>query len=472
MKKYIKMIAFTLVLLTAALSFTGCLKDGKSAYDIAVENGFTGSESEWLASLAGKDGEKGDKGDKGDRGLTGWEGEDGEYIVNSYVDGRDHLMLEMSDGSVMDAGYIGLDKADMGKEPSLSEDKVCIAPGSIYILESNLDYPVWSSSDPDIARVAANGLIVGMNEGVATVSATSVDGKTVDCEVSVLDLEFVINADGDAVITKYSGSLSTVELPDAIAGHPVTEIADWAFFDNQSVQNAVLPDTVTTVGYGAFSSCQALEEIDLGEGLVYLGQSAFSSCTSLESIVLPESLAEMGGAVFYGCTSLTAVNIPSNITTVGGSMFNSCTYLQSVTMENVKFIEGWAFADCVSLTEIELPESLIKIGESAFAGCTSLESVTFGNENTVYGKSSFEGCPFSPAISADGFVAIDITMYTNTNSTVRIAPSLDATAVKWLKPGTEVRVVGINADEEWARVNIKGEILYMKTTLLDFEPAE
>lgn len=39
-------------------------KDGKSAYEIAVKNGFEGTEEEWLASL------KGDKGDQGERGLT------------------------------------------------------------------------------------------------------------------------------------------------------------------------------------------------------------------------------------------------------------------------------------------------------------------------------------------------------------------------------------------------------------------
>ena len=36
--------------------------DGKSAYDVAKQNGFNGTEAEWLASL------KGDKGDKGDAG--------------------------------------------------------------------------------------------------------------------------------------------------------------------------------------------------------------------------------------------------------------------------------------------------------------------------------------------------------------------------------------------------------------------
>ena len=42
-------------------------EDGKSAYEIAVENGFIGTEEEWLASLIGP---KGDQGDKGDQDLT------------------------------------------------------------------------------------------------------------------------------------------------------------------------------------------------------------------------------------------------------------------------------------------------------------------------------------------------------------------------------------------------------------------
>ena len=60
--------------------------DGKSAYQIAVEAGYTGTETEWLASLkgekgdtgeAGASGEKGEKGDRGEKGDTGAAGKDG-----------------------------------------------------------------------------------------------------------------------------------------------------------------------------------------------------------------------------------------------------------------------------------------------------------------------------------------------------------------------------------------------------------
>lgn len=51
--------------------------DGKSAYEIALSNGFTGAEPEWLESLKGKDGIPGEKGDKGDKGDIGPQGERG-----------------------------------------------------------------------------------------------------------------------------------------------------------------------------------------------------------------------------------------------------------------------------------------------------------------------------------------------------------------------------------------------------------
>ena len=57
---------------------------GKSAYEIAVEHGFEGTEAEWLESLKGPQGEKGDNGDtgaqgeKGDKGDKGDQGEKGD----------------------------------------------------------------------------------------------------------------------------------------------------------------------------------------------------------------------------------------------------------------------------------------------------------------------------------------------------------------------------------------------------------
>src|SRR5690625_446028 len=53
------------------ISGGGAGEPGKSAYEIAVEHGFVGSEEEWLESLKGEKGDKGDKGDPGETGATG-----------------------------------------------------------------------------------------------------------------------------------------------------------------------------------------------------------------------------------------------------------------------------------------------------------------------------------------------------------------------------------------------------------------
>ena len=96
-------------------------KDGKSAYEIAVEYGFVGTETEWLESLKGVDGKDGVNGKdgcdgrNGADGLPGRDGIDGKsaYIIavehgftgteNEWLqslkgaDGRDGITPDMSD---------------------------------------------------------------------------------------------------------------------------------------------------------------------------------------------------------------------------------------------------------------------------------------------------------------------------------------------------------------------------------------
>ncbi|MGN0575277.1 MAG: hypothetical protein ACI4J2_04530, partial [Ruminococcus sp.] len=51
--------------------------DGKSAFEIAVENGFVGTKTEWLESLKGHDGQPGKDGVNGKDGADGRDGKDG-----------------------------------------------------------------------------------------------------------------------------------------------------------------------------------------------------------------------------------------------------------------------------------------------------------------------------------------------------------------------------------------------------------
>ncbi len=53
-------------------------KDGSSAYELAVKNGFEGTEEEWIASLVGQQGVQGMQGEKGEQGEQGIQGEKGD----------------------------------------------------------------------------------------------------------------------------------------------------------------------------------------------------------------------------------------------------------------------------------------------------------------------------------------------------------------------------------------------------------
>ncbi len=109
--------------------------DAKSAYVIALEHGFIGSEDEWLASLKGKQGEKGEQGiqgiqgekgqngkdgTNGTNGIDGTNGKDGIGITNAEINISGELILTYSNGTSANLGKVvgadGKDGADLSNE--------------------------------------------------------------------------------------------------------------------------------------------------------------------------------------------------------------------------------------------------------------------------------------------------------------------------------------------------------------------
>lgn len=82
---------------------------GKSAYEIAVENGFEGTEAEWLESLKGEkgaDGKDGINGTDGKNGVDGQNGADGRGITSTEINANGELVLTYSDGSITNVGVV------------------------------------------------------------------------------------------------------------------------------------------------------------------------------------------------------------------------------------------------------------------------------------------------------------------------------------------------------------------------------
>lgn len=73
---------------SAAASVGEDLPRGKSAYEIAKENGFDGTEAEWLASLKGAPGAAGTNGKDGENGKTPYVGENGNWYIGANDTGK------------------------------------------------------------------------------------------------------------------------------------------------------------------------------------------------------------------------------------------------------------------------------------------------------------------------------------------------------------------------------------------------
>ena len=72
-------------------------KDGKSAYEIAIEHGFVGTEAEWLESLKGVDGKNGVDGLPGKDGKSGADGLPGRDGING-TDGKSAYIIAVEHG--------------------------------------------------------------------------------------------------------------------------------------------------------------------------------------------------------------------------------------------------------------------------------------------------------------------------------------------------------------------------------------
>ena len=84
--------------------------DGKSAYAIAVEHGYEDSEEKWLLSLKGEKGDTGERGEKGDAGVDGKDGfspianvvKDGSITTITITDKNGTTTVTLTEGAAVD----------------------------------------------------------------------------------------------------------------------------------------------------------------------------------------------------------------------------------------------------------------------------------------------------------------------------------------------------------------------------------
>ena len=280
--------------------------DGKSAYQIAVEQGYQGSESDWLSSLKGDKGEKGNTGAKGNPGQDGTDGKSAYAIAveHGYEDSEEKWLLSLK-GEKGDTG-------ERGEKGNTGDRGLQGVPGE---KGEKGDAGVAGKDGTDgfspIANVVKNGSVITITitdkNGTTTVTLT--EGAAVDlapyAKVTYVD-EKVQELSDSLTYTLQEHTLSITHLEDKSHTHEnqsaldqitAAKIAQW---DGFGTQINGLSTKVTVYSEKTERTLESLQkQIDnLTSGRNYTvlfqsGQNAISTYASNLSMVLDGSYQTM-----------------------------------------------------------------------------------------------------------------------------------------------------------------------------------
>ena len=273
--------------------------DGKSAYQIAVEQGYQGSESDWLSSLKGDKGEKGNTGAKGNPGQDGTDGKSAYAIAveHGYEDSEEKWLLSLK-GEKGDTG-------ERGEKGNTGDRGLQGVPGE---KGEKGDAGVAGKDGTDgfspIANVVKNGSVITITitdkNGTTTVTLT--EGAAVDltpyAKVTYVD-EKVQELSDSLTYTLQEHTLSITHLEDKSHTHEnqsaldqitAAKIAQW---DGFGTQINGLSTKVTVYSEKTERTLESLQkQIDnLTSGRNYTvlfqsGQNAISTYASNLSMIL------------------------------------------------------------------------------------------------------------------------------------------------------------------------------------------
>ena len=391
---------------------------GKSAYELAVENGYQGTEEEWLASLKGSAGDQGDDGvtpklevrDDGywyisyDNGqtwnklgpATGDPGEDGDSMFSDIdVSDPDYLVLTLAEtGASIKLPYYK-DKFDLlfvSGSDRVKEMSVYCGPGATAEVEYELTNPL--NVQVAIECISHSGYEVAVDKSAKkiTVSAPDDPAAITDPESEIL----VFASDDERTVmrklvvkqVKYIDYRATRQLDwEKSSVNPRFWGEDCKFLDEQSTY-----DSATGEGRWAYTGT-----------VIYITDAAFSGEAGLQEIVIPASVVEVGrnlwnetggGGAFQNCTALTSVVFEGdNLSKINLNTFNGCSALSSIELpESLEKIEYNAFDDCSALKSIVIPDKVTYIGEGAFNYCTGLQEAYIGDGVTEIAAKAFAEC--------------------------------------------------------------------------------
>ena len=251
--------------------------------------------------------------------------------------------------------------------------------------------------------------------------------------------ESELTVDENGVLTAYTGTLTSLSIPETVNGITVKKLGD-GVLKNKGLTELLLPNTVTEIGKESVAENPNLKSI-YAFGLKNVGNRAFYNCVWLKNIYLAP-LESVGEYAFYNAgseayeiresTFALDVNNLGNIPegafmnsaiseavitvplTLGKNAFSGCDGLVNVNFENIQYIEEGDFKGLKSLAEVRL-ENLKTIPKGAFSTCEALEHIHLPEVEYV-DSHAFENCASLVVVEIPKAITVYSNAFSNCDS--------------------------------------------------------
>ena len=310
MKKKIVLFISALLAVACVAALSACTEtvNGESAYELAVKNGFEGTETEWLESLKGTDGTDGKDGTDGINGLNGHDGLDNTLSVQDYYE------------AAKEGGYSG-SMLDFIKETvgasALSDNKFTVAQNLLSSVSIACKFPYTYTS------------IIGKTETTTTTSGGSgviyrLD-KTTGSAYIITNYHVVYNEESDGAskisddisVFLYGGETAEQAIPAEFVGGAMTyDIALLRVENSETLKNSSAEEI-------RFADSN---EINVGQTAIAIGNargegiSVTSGIISVDSEKLTMTAADNATSVDF---RVIRVDCAVNKGNSGGGLFDA-----------------------------------------------------------------------------------------------------------------------------------------------------
>ena len=390
-KRILTFIVIAMIAVLAAVFFVACTndgKDGESAYEIAVRNGFEGTETEWLESLKGETGATGSAGKDGTDGTDGKDGYTLDDLMANY--------LENNPGATEDDFYasLGLDVT-----PSITSVVQSALKSSVGIICTNTRSS--SAGAGVIYKLNGNTAYIITNYHVIYDSYSGGYSKNIKVYLYNLVLEdqlidaTVVGAskDNDIAVIEATSDMFLEDTVKAVTVNTTAPVAGQATFAigtpslyTFSVTSGIVSvesENITT----AYSANVRVYRTDTALNSGNSGGGMFNENGELMGISDAKSSDTTDDNVCYAIPTSLAVSVADNIIENGGKRF-----LLGVNME-LSDIDTFVDADGIIRTAYTYTVSSVNSGAAATGKIETgdvMVSVAINDEEGVIIDTSFK----------------------------------------------------------------------------------